>query len=132
MESLPEIQAFFSNFKHLVMVHQKTQQQQQFLNRQNLLCSVGLPKWLSGKESACQMQETQEMWLDPWVRKDTPGEGNYNPLQYPCIEFSTGRGTWQAPVHGGAKSQRQLSTYAQQSTTVLCIQSITYPLEENS
>ena len=28
-----------------------------------------------------------------------PGEGNGNPLQYSCLEHSTERGAWQAPVH---------------------------------
>ena len=34
-----------------------------------------------------------------------PGEGNGNPLQYSCLENSMDRGTWQATVHGVAKSQ---------------------------
>ena len=38
-----------------------------------------------------------------------PGEGNGNPFQYSCLENSTDRGTWQATVHGVAKSQTQLS-----------------------
>ena len=28
-----------------------------------------------------------------------PGEGNSNPLQYPCLETPMDRGTWQATVH---------------------------------
>ena len=31
------------------------------------------------------------------------GEGNGNPLQYPCLENSMGRGAWQAAVHGVAE-----------------------------
>ena len=34
----------------------------------------------------------------------SPGEGNDNPLQYPCLENSMDRGVWQATVHGVAKS----------------------------
>ena len=34
----------------------------------------------------------------------SPGEGNGNPLQYSCLEYSMDRGTWQAAVHGVAKS----------------------------
>ena len=34
-------------------------------------------------------------------RKDSPGEGNGNPLQYSCLENS--RGACQATVHGGHK-----------------------------
>ena len=29
----------------------------------------------------------------------SPGEGNGNPLQYPCLENSVDRGAWQATVH---------------------------------
>ena len=36
------------------------------------------------------------------------GEGNGNPLQYSSLENFMGRGTWQAAVHGVAKSWTQL------------------------
>ena len=39
----------------------------------------------------------------------SPGEGNGIPLQYSCLENSMDRGTWQATVHGVAKSWTQLS-----------------------
>ena len=39
----------------------------------------------------------------------SPGEGNGNPLQYSCLENPTGRGAWQATVHGVTKSQTRLS-----------------------
>ena len=39
----------------------------------------------------------------------SPGEGNGNPLQYSCLEISTGRGAWQARLHGDSKSWTQLS-----------------------
>ena len=42
-----------------------------------------------------------------------PGEGHGNPLQYSCWRIPTDRGTWWATVHGVAKSQTQLSDYAQ-------------------
>ena len=35
----------------------------------------------------------------------SPGEGNGNPLQYSCMENPMDRGTWQATVHGVAKSR---------------------------
>ena len=35
----------------------------------------------------------------------SPGGGNGNPLQYPCLENPTDRGPWKATVHGGAKSR---------------------------
>ena len=43
---------------------------------------------------------TQEIGLDAWVRKISPGEGNGNPLQYFCMENSMDRGAWQSEVHG--------------------------------
>jgi len=53
--------------------------------------SAGLPRWLTGKESAYQCRR---LGFDPWVRK-TPGGGNGNLLQYSC---------WRIPwteEHGG-------------------------------
>ena len=41
----------------------------------------------------------------------SPGEGNGNPPHYSCLENSMDRGTWQAIVHGVAKSRTQLSTH---------------------
>ena len=37
----------------------------------------------------------------------SPEGGNGNPLQYSCLENSLDRGTWQATIHGVAKSQSQ-------------------------
>ena len=37
------------------------------------------------------------------------GEGNGNPLQYPCLENLMERGAWWAAVHGVAKSWSELS-----------------------
>ena len=36
-------------------------------------------------------------------------EGNGNPFKYSCLENFMDRGTWQATVHGVAKSRTQLS-----------------------
>ena len=41
----------------------------------------------------------------------SPGEGNGNPLQYSCLENPEDGGTWQATVHGVAKSRTQLSDF---------------------
>ena len=35
----------------------------------------------------------------------SPGVGNGTPLQYSCLESSTGRGAWRVTVHWAAKSQ---------------------------
>ena len=47
--------------------------------------------------------------LIPGSRR-SPGEGNANPLQYPCPENPIDRGAQRATVHGVAKSQTQLRT----------------------
>ena len=41
-----------------------------------------------------------------WGR--SPGEGNGNTLQYPCLENSMDRGAWQDTIYGAAKSQTRL------------------------
>ena len=75
-----------------------------------------LPRWLSGKESACQCRRGR---LDSWI----PGPGrshrkrNSNPLQYSDLENPMGRGAWWATVHGVAKSQTRLSDF---TFSVLC------------
>ena len=40
-----------------------------------------------------------------------PGEGNGNPLQYPCLENPMDGGSWSATVHGVAKSQTGLRDF---------------------
>ena len=58
-----------------------------------------------GKESAYSAgDQVQSLgWKDPG------GEGNGNPLQYPCLENLTDRGAWWAAGHGVAKSRARLS-----------------------
>ena len=53
------------------------------------------------KESACNVGNPS---LVPGLGS-SPGEGNGYPLQYSCLENSMHRGSWQATVHGIAKSQ---------------------------
>ena len=48
--------------------------------------------------------------FDPWVRK-IPGEGNGNPLQYPCLENPMDGGAWEVTVHGVTKSRTQLNDF---------------------
>ena len=50
----------------------------------------GLPRQLSGKESACQCRTHR---FNLWVRK-IPGVGNRNTLQYSCLENPIDRGAW--------------------------------------
>ena len=53
------------------------------------------------KESACNAGNPGSV---PGLGR-SPGEGNGNPLQYSGLENPMERGTWQATVHGVAKSQ---------------------------
>ena len=56
---------------------------------------VRLPRWLGGKESACQVGDTDSV---PGSGR-SPGEGNGNPLQYSCLGNPMDRGAWRAIVH---------------------------------
>ena len=53
-------------------------------------------------------EESGDLGSIPGTGK-SPGEGNCNPLQYPCLENPMDRGAWRATVHGVTKSQTQLS-----------------------
>ena len=44
----------------------------------------GLPRWLSGKEYACQCRRHR---FDPWVRKISLGEENGNNSRIPAWEI---------------------------------------------
>ena len=56
---------------------------------------MGLPWWLSGKESACQAEHVGSI---PELGR-SPGEGHSNPLQYSCLGNPMDRGAWRATVH---------------------------------
>ena len=60
--------------------------------------SGGLPRWLSGKESACSAEDMSSV---PGSRR-CPGEGNGNQLQYSCLGNPIDR-VWWATVHGVTK-----------------------------
>ena len=75
-----------------------------------------LPRWPSGKESACQCRRCQRYRFDPsvgkipWSRKWQP-----NPVFLPG-KFQ-GQGTWQAIVHKVAQSPTQLNIHARHHHT---------------
>ena len=56
------------------------------------------------KESVCS---AGDLGLTPGL--GSPGEGNGDSLQYPCLESLMDRGAWRAAVHGVTKSQARLS-----------------------
>ena len=58
-----------------------------------ILCILGFPRGLDGKESA---HNTRDLGSIPGLGR-YPGEGNGNPLQYSCLENPMDRG---ATVHG--------------------------------
>ena len=70
-----------------------------------LNCLPGLSCGSDDKESACN---AGDLGLIPGSGR-SPGGGNGSPLQYCYLENSTDRGTWQATVHGVAKSLTWLS-----------------------
>ena len=60
---------------------------------------MGLPWWLSGKESACGEGNINSIsGLGRF-----PREGNGSPLQYSCLGNPMDRGAWWPTVHGVAK-----------------------------
>ena len=63
------------------------------------------PGGSDGKESACNAGDPGS--IPGWGR--FPGEGNGYPLQYSCLKNPMDKETWQATVHGVAKSQPRLS-----------------------
>ena len=62
--------------------------------------SYCFPGGSDGRASACNMQDLGSI---PELGR-SPGEGNDNPLQYPCLENPMDRGAWRATVHGVAES----------------------------
>ena len=67
-------------------------------NAVNCVIKMGLPWWLSGKESTCN---TGDLGSIPGLGRSS-GEGNGYPLQYSCLENNMNRGAWWATVHGVA------------------------------
>ena len=64
----------------------------------NYVCYlVGLPRWLSGKESTCTAGDTGDAGSFPGSGRSRV-EGNGNPLQYSCLENPMNRGAWWATV----------------------------------
>ena len=65
----------------------------------------GFPCSSVGKEFACSAGDLGSI---PGLGR-SPGEGNGNPLQNPCLENLMDIGTWWIAVHGVAKSRARLS-----------------------
>ena len=54
------------------------------------------------------------------VSGHSPGEGNGNPLQYPCLENPMDGRAWWATVHGVAKSRTRLSELTSLLASSVC------------
>ena len=80
--------------------------------------NVGLPLWLSGKESACHAGDIRGMGSILGLGR-LPGGGHGNPLQFSCPENPMDRGAWQATVHRAAKSRTQLQRLSTQACTLM-------------
>ena len=70
-----------------------------------------LPKWLRGKESACQTGDEGSI---PGLGRSS-GEGNNNPLHYSFLGNPMDRGAWQATVHEVTEESSIHLSIAQQS-----------------
>ena len=67
----------------------------------------GSPGGPRGKDPPANAGNARGNGLAPGLRR-SPGGGNGNPLQYPCLENPMDRGAWWATVHGAAESRTWL------------------------
>ena len=67
----------------------------------NHLPRTGHPRWLGGKESACNAGDVGLILGSG----RSSGEGNGNPLQYSCLGNAMDRGAWWATMHGATQSR---------------------------
>ena len=74
-----------------------------------------IPRWHGDKKPPANVGDARDLSLIHGFKR-SPQEGNGNPLQYPCLENSMDRRTWQATVHGVTKSQTQLRGWAHTQT----------------
>ena len=84
------------------------------------IIALGLPWWLSGKESACSAGASGDVGSVPGSRR-SPGGGNGNPLQYSCLENGMDRGDWRATGHRVTKGQTRLSARAYITALQCCV-----------
>ena len=74
--------------------------------REGFCRSLGLPCWLSSKESACSGGDMGSIL----GLGRSAGEGNGNPLQYSWQNDPKNKGAWWAPEHGVARVSHDLAT----------------------
>ena len=96
--------------------HKKAKQTKQEPERVGLISrhlGIRFPRWLSGKESTCQCSKHRRPGFYSWV-ETIPWRRNWqtsssSPAFLPEKSQGQDRGTWQATVHGVAKSWMWLS-----------------------
>ena len=76
----------------------------------SLVCFMVPPDSPDGSDSKASAYNMGDPGSVPGLGR-SPGEGNGNLLQHSCLENPTGRGAWQATVHGVAKSRTGLSDF---------------------
>ena len=72
------------------------------------MLGIGIPRWHSGKESACQCRRCR---FDSWVRED-PLSRKQEWLQYSCLDNPKRKGAWSTTVYRVTKSLTWLSKHA--------------------
>ena len=77
------------------------------------LCYMGLPQWLTGKESTCNAGGTGVMGSSPWFRK-IPWRRKWQPTPVFLPGEFHGQWVWRAIVHRVTKSQTQLKRLSMQ------------------
>ena len=71
---------------------------------------------LKTAQMAKSLPAMQETWVQSLGQEEDPGEGNGNPLQYPCLENPMDSGAWWAAIYGIAQSQTQLKQLGSSSS----------------
>ena len=94
LQGCHEIQVWQYTQKHFISIN--------YYIEINIVISQ-IPRWLSGKESACQCMRHKRSGFGPWVKK-IPWRRKCKPFQYSCWENPRDRGACWATVHGVAES----------------------------
>ena len=85
--------------KQLTRTHTHTHNDIRLKVKLQVYTSLGLPRWFSGKESACNAGDAVSILGSG----RSPGEGNGNPLRYSCLGNPMNRGAWWDTAHGVTK-----------------------------
>ena len=107
---------------HLPPSHSLASYSASLLFLAHMYCNLGFPRWLFGKESACNVGDLGSI---PGSGRSL-GEGNGNPLQYSCLGNPMDRGAWWATLWGCKESDmtEQLSMQARLLCNVVLISAV--------